>query len=1244
MLSDKLSSKINQFSFQDGKCTFGGHKVSIRDSAFLSYFFLRDGAADKTSLFLNDASKIIINGSAGYIDKILWLWVLGEYINKTKQTVFLNRYSSSIELVLEDISLQWQKPGANWICPMEDGVYLSNIAMAYGAVQSINNFLRSDKAQQLLLSMKGFMFRKFLSGGKVVSRLGSSEISGDIGVIAVPFGLLDAGNQILVESINIMEKELVSKGVRYSGNDTYFGGCIRNDLTCLLSWYYSERGGIARAKWLLDEVAAVLDRDGRLYEVDCESRKEDIYYSYWIQKNGGLKESYLSYILFAIANQNIGIKERQGAGSETRKLLIIHHPCGLSNPYRAENYERYPRNPEVNDNVRLKMITQPFDINQKAFVHYSVNNKEIEKAEMKLYTSEEGERFWQADIGSFSFGDRVEYKFQVSDNLTVTESMPYTFDIREWRAPGKVINVSCKESNISIFFEKFMGSNKIPCINIEKCSGKTVKWSFSMKNTDDIPEDSLPGSDTVGFKLDGYELEASIKDMLINILGTGQKNILKTYMNHGESFIEFLTDNKGHIYKIKYKFLMKSDERFFGMGERYSNIEYRGLDIDNYVYNQYRDQGLKTYIPVPFALSSDGYGIYLDTARYSVFRFGTRLTDMLEIEENLDSQDSRSLMYMFLGSPKENIQEFTRITGKPVLPPKWAFGPWMSSNNWDRQAEIYRQLELSKKYEIPSTVLVIEQWSDEATFYIFNDAQYKVKDGNDYLKYEDYKFPDWGRWPDPKKMVEDLHKDGLKLLLWQAPVQKFMDGIAHEQRDEDEKAMINNGYFVKHKNGEAYRVPSYEWFKGSLIPDFTNHKAREWWLNKRLYLVKDIGIDGFKTDGGECLYGDDLELSDGTGGDEARNKYPNMYIGSYNEFIKKYTKGNGITFSRSGYTGSQKIPLHWAGDERSTFAAFRSSIRAGLSCSMSGIPFWGWDLAGFNGRIPTAELYVRAAEMAAFCPVMQYHAETKGEFNQDRTPWNIAEITGESYAIDIYRKYAVLRMNLLPYIYHEAIESSQTGIPLMRSMFMEYPEDISSQGLTGQYFFGESMLVAPVTQEGSSVKKVYFPCGNWMDFFTGEEISGNRFMKVKADIGHIPVYIKENSIIPLNLSEEYKPGSSVGNAVDRYKNLCFLVYVKSGANYKFEDDIGNNLLISSEVYDSKLYVDIKFMTATEKSITLILKNIKGKAEVSCDNDNFTEVYDIKNLNCSKYINDGEDLLIKLCSKNIKLVIEQISGK
>jgi alpha-glucosidase (family GH31 glycosyl hydrolase) len=371
---------------------------------------------------------------------------------------------------------------------------------------------------------------------------------------------------------------------------------------------------------------------------------------------------------------------------------------------------------------------------------------------------------------------------------------------------------------------------------------------------------------------------------------------------------------------------------------------------------------------------------------YSQFHFGSQESDLLEIEADLGALSSGLSMYIFLGKPLTLIQQLTNVTVKPVLPPKWSFGPWMSSNNWDSQAEVMKQVELTNQYEIPSTVIVLEQWSDEATFYVFNDAQYEAVEGNEVLSYNDFTYPEWGRWPNPKKMVKDLHDNGLKVLLWQIPIQKYMYGITHEQKDNDEKAMLDNHYHIHRSNGAPYRIP-YNWFKDCLLIDFTNEKGREWWFRKRQYLLDEVGIDGFKTDGGECILGHDMVFADGTSAAEMHNRYPLDYIGSYYEYVQQHTNGNGLTFSRSGYSGAQKYPMHWAGDERSTYEAFRASIIAGLTSGMSGIPFWGFDLGGFHGDIPTAELFVRSTQMAAFCPVMQYHAETKGEFNQDRTPW-----------------------------------------------------------------------------------------------------------------------------------------------------------------------------------------------------------------------------------------------------------------
>ncbi len=488
-------------------------------------------------------------------------------------------------------------------------------------------------------------------------------------------------------------------------------------------------------------------------------------------------------------------------------------------------------------------------------------------------------------------------------------------------------------------------------------------------------------------------LEAEVRGgKLALALRSTEGVLMEGFAAEGKPLIEALTDGSGCLHKLRLNLKTKPEHRWFGMGERFSHYEYSGHEVDQYVYNQYRDQGLKTYMPVPFAISSGGYAIFVDTALYSTFRFHTRLSDLVEVEADVSQANQQLVAYLFAEEPLTMVGQFTHLSGKPVLPPKWSFGPWMSSNNWDSQAEVLKQAELTAKYQIPSTVLVIEQWSDEATFYIFNDAQYNVKEGNQSFRYDEFQFPEWGRWPNPKGMVEELHDQGLKVLLWQIPIHKHMYGVAHGQRDQDEITLLEQGYCVKTADGEPYTLP-YNWFKDCHILDFTNPEAAKWWFNKRQYLAEEIGVDGFKTDGGEFVFGHDLQFYDGSTGREMRNLYPNLYVGSYYDFIQQYAKDGGITFSRAGYTGAQRYPMHWAGDERSTFQAFRSSMIAGLSSSMSGIPFWGWDLGGFHGDIPTAELFIRSTQMAAFCPVMQYHAETKGEFNQDRTPWNIAERT-----------------------------------------------------------------------------------------------------------------------------------------------------------------------------------------------------------------------------------------------------------
>lgn len=419
--------------------------------------------------------------------------------------------------------------------------------------------------------------------------------------------------------------------------------------------------------------------------------------------------------------------------------------------------------------------------------------------------------------------------------------------------------------------------------------------------------------------------------------------------------------------------------------------------------------------------------------------------------------------------------------------------------------------------------------------------------------YDDFTFPPDGRWPDPKGMIEELHRLGLRVLLWQIPVHKKLD-VAHPQHDADEAYMLEKGYCVREANGEPYRIRPF-WFHGGLVPDFTHPHAVRWWLSKRDYLVEELGVDGFKTDGGEHLWGRDLRFADGRRGDELGNLFPNLYVGAYHRFAQEKRQGEAVTFSRAGFSGAQAYPCHWAGDEDSTWAAFRASILAGLNAGLSGIPFWGWDLAGFSGEIPSAELYLRSAAMAAFCPIMQYHSEYNEhrELCRDRTPWNIQARTGDLEVIPMFRQYANLRMNLLPYIYSEARRSSETGLPLMRALPLMFPDDETSRDFPYQYLFGESLLVAPVVTEGCLQQPVYLPTGEWYDFWTGEVHTGPTRLDYPTPKDRIPVFVRAGSLLPLNLGDTYSLGDPVGNSVDQYRQLCFKIYPHGGSSYDWYD-------------------------------------------------------------------------------------------
>lgn len=752
--------------------------------------------------------------------------------------------------------------------------------------------------------------------------------------------------------------------------------------------------------------------------------------------------------------------------NQLKEVFILHEPYGNGNIYEPQLYERFPKEPVLGEAIIINAISVP-------------DEKILLRIDGRIYDGEYKHGVWCFTVPDIDKPGTYEYDFK--------------FENRETASDKYVVIVGEKK----IFEAK-----------------KLYRKQNELIITDGYVDIHFkPDDDHVKFSVNDasnrYGWSEVVEGIVYSEIGivVNKEPFQFHITQHGKSVLSLIENgltykiNQAGIYEVEMN-TTRNDEMFYGFGERYNEFSQKTGFIDQYVYNQYKDQGIRTYIPMPICYSNKGYGIYLDHENYTYFDINKEL--------KFGAEDNHLKGRILLGGIKDQVHQFYQMMGPAKMVPDWALGPWMSSNNWDSEAEVRKQVELTKKYDIPSTVLVIEAWSDEATFYIFNDAEYEEKSDGLAHTYEDFNFPEWGRWPDPKGMINYLHEEGLKCILWQIPIIKQITSLVHRQKSLDEGHMLLNDYAVTHPDGSPYRLPE-GWFKDSLLMDFSNPEGRKWWFDKRQYLL-DIGVDGFKTDGGEFVFGKELAFSDGRTGKAMRNAYPNDYVKAYYDFSQE---NEGITFSRAGYTGLQQFPAHWAGDERSTFEAFRRSILAGLSSALSGVIFWGWDLGGFSGDIPSAELYIRSTQMATFCPIMQYHAESKGEFNQDRTPWNIAKRHDAPEVIDIYRDYAKLRMSLIPYLLEESKRSVNLGVPFMRPLIYDYEEDLLTHELWDEFMLGECLLIAPVITKGAVSRIVYLPRGNWYHMFEEKWYTGNETYDVKAELHEIPVFIKEDSVIPL---------------------------------------------------------------------------------------------------------------------------------
>jgi alpha-D-xyloside xylohydrolase len=510
---------------------------------------------------------------------------------------------------------------------------------------------------------------------------------------------------------------------------------------------------------------------------------------------------------------------------------------------------------------------------------------------------------------------------------------------------------------------------------------------------------------------------------------------------------------------IAASFRLAHDEKIFGCGESFTRLNKRGQKILVYTRDGMGTQTEKMYKPIPFFMSSAGYGMFVHTSAPVTFDFGQAFDQSNMIYSGDETLD----LFIFLGNPKEILAEYTALSGRSPVPPLWSFGLWMSRITYKSEDEVRGVAAKLRQHRIPCDVIHLD------TGWFETDWQCN------------YKFSP-SRFKNPAKMISDLRQQGFRISLWQLPYFTSKNELYNE--------IIAKGYAAHNEGG---RLPAED-----AILDFSNPEAVKWYRGLLANLLK-LGVGAIKADFGEDAPLRGLYASGRTGYYE-RNLYPLRYNKAAAEITKEVT-GEWIIWARSAWAGSQRYPLHWGGDAENTNSAMAATLRGGLSLGLSGFTYWSHDVGGFV-QAPSRDLYRRWLGFG----VLTSHTRCHGV--PPREPWAYDEAF-----VDDFRRAVELKYALMPYIYTQAKNSSEHGYPMLRTLFFEYPEDPTSWLIDDEYMFGSDLLVAPLIKE-SNDRNVYLPPGLWMDYQTGQVYRGEQWHWIAS--GPIPavLLVKDHAVIP----------------------------------------------------------------------------------------------------------------------------------
>jgi alpha-D-xyloside xylohydrolase len=521
---------------------------------------------------------------------------------------------------------------------------------------------------------------------------------------------------------------------------------------------------------------------------------------------------------------------------------------------------------------------------------------------------------------------------------------------------------------------------------------------------------------------------------------------------------------------------LEPGEQVYGLGERFGAFTKNGQVID--IWN--RDGGTSSeqaYKNIPFYVTSGGYGVFTEHPELVSYEVGSEVNTRVQFSV----AGSRLRYHVIAGpTPKDVLRRYTGLTGRPARLPAWSYGLWLSTS-------------FTTDYDEATVASFVDGMSERGLpLSVFHFDCFWMRS----YQWCDFTW-DPRTFPDPAGMLSRLKARGLRICVWINPY------IAQRSHLFDEGAAA--GYLLRTTSGDVWQTD--QWQAGMGLVDFTNPEAVTWYQSK-LRMLLDQGVDAFKTDFGERIPSEGVSWSDGSEPERMHNYYAHLYNKAVHDLlVTERGEGEAVLFARSATAGGQQYPVHWGGDCDSTFASMAESLRGGLSLAMSGFGYWSHDIGGFEGT-PDPGVFKRWLPFG----LLSSHSRLHGSASY-RVPWAFDE-----EAVDITRRFTRLKLSLMPYIGRLAEEAVSDGVPLMRPMVLEFPDDRGARHVDTQFMLGDALCVSPVFRT-DGVADTYLPTAGWRHLLSSE-VAGPGWTSRTYGFDSLGLFVRPGTVLPVGAVED----------------------------------------------------------------------------------------------------------------------------